>query len=110
MVLTLVVPKVFLPWVVFDVKLALCDSICNPKNHISSEQDLCCLTVLSAIPMAVELLKCIGVGGCGWPISLSVSQIIVACLQLRKRAPSLVFGDRGNHKMQNCTQGEKHPI
>jgi hypothetical protein len=32
MVLTLVVPKVFLPWVVFDVKLALCNSICNPKK------------------------------------------------------------------------------
>ncbi len=28
-VFTLVVPKVFLPWVVFDVKLALCNSICN---------------------------------------------------------------------------------
>jgi hypothetical protein len=31
-VLTLVVSKVFLPWVVFDVKFLLCHSICNPKK------------------------------------------------------------------------------
>jgi hypothetical protein len=44
--------------------------------------------VLFAMPTAVELSRCIGVGGWGWPISSSVSLKIVACLQLRKRAPS----------------------
>ncbi len=87
-VLTLVVPKVFLPWVVYDVKLVLCTSICNSKNLISIEQDLCHLTVLFTIPMAVELSQCIGVGCCTWPISLSVSWNIVAFLQLRNRALS----------------------
>jgi hypothetical protein len=72
-VLTLVVPKVFLPWVVSDVKLLLCDSICNPKKIISIERDLSCLTVLFAIPTVVKLLQWIGIGGCGWPISSSVS-------------------------------------
>jgi hypothetical protein len=37
---------------------------------------------------AVELLQCIGVGGSGCPISSSVTQKIVTCLQLRNNAPS----------------------
>ena len=45
--------------------------------------------VLFMMPMAVELLQCIGVRGCGCPITLSVSLKIVACLQLRKSALSL---------------------
>jgi hypothetical protein len=64
-VLTLVVFRVFLPWVVFDVKLVLCDSICNPNNLILIEQDLCGLTVLFVIPTVVELSQWIGVGGYG---------------------------------------------
>ncbi len=59
------------------------------KKCIAIEQDCCCLTVLFAMPTAVELSQCIGVGGWGWPISSSVSLKIVACLQFRKRAPSL---------------------
>jgi hypothetical protein len=59
------------------------------KKHISIDRDRCRLAVLFAMPTAVELLQCIGVGGWGWPISSSVSLKIVACLQLRKRAPSL---------------------
>jgi hypothetical protein len=39
------------------------------------------------MPTVVELLQCIGVGGWGCPISLSASQKIVACLQLRNNAP-----------------------
>jgi hypothetical protein len=59
------------------------------KKHISIKQDLCCLTVLFAMPTAVELSQCTGVGGWGWPISSSVSQNIVACLQFRKRTLNL---------------------
>ncbi len=44
--------------------------------------------MLFAILTAVDLSKCMGVLGCGCPISLSVSHNIVACLQLRKRVPS----------------------
>jgi hypothetical protein len=40
------------------------------------------------MPTAVELLQCMGGGGCGCPISSRVSRNITACLQLRKRAPS----------------------
>jgi len=58
------------------------------KNLISIDLDLCHFTVLFAMPTAVELSQCIGVGGWGCPISLSVSRKIVACLQLRNNAPS----------------------
>jgi len=40
------------------------------------------------MPTAVELSQCIGVGGWGCPISLSVSRKKFACLQLRNNAPS----------------------
>jgi hypothetical protein len=58
------------------------------KKCVSIERDRCCLTVLFAMPTAVQLLQCISVEGWGWPISSSVSLKIVACLQFRKRAPS----------------------
>ena len=58
------------------------------KNLISIDLDLCRFTVLFAKPTAVELSQCIGIGGWGCPISSSVSQKIVACLQLRNNAPS----------------------
>jgi hypothetical protein len=40
------------------------------------------------MPTAVELLQLMGVGGCGWPFSLRMSQNIVACLQFKNNAPS----------------------
>ena len=40
------------------------------------------------MPTAAELLQCMGVGGCGCPISSRMSGNITACLQLKKRAPS----------------------
>jgi len=58
------------------------------KNLISIDLDLCHFTVLFAMPTAVELSQCIGIGGWGCPISSSVSQKNVACLQLRNNAPS----------------------
>ena len=57
-------------------------------NLISIDLHRCRFTVLFAMPTAVELSQCIGVGGWGCPISSSVSQKIVACLQLRNNAPS----------------------
>ncbi len=48
------------------------------KNCISMECEHCFLTVLLAMPTAVELLQLIGVGGWGWPISSRVSQKTVS--------------------------------
>ena len=58
------------------------------KNLISIDRDFWRLTVLFAIPTAVELSQCIGAGGCRFPISSRVSLKILACLQFRNRAPS----------------------
>ena len=58
------------------------------KNLISIDQDCLRFTVLFAMPTAVELSQWIGVGGWGWPISSSVSQKFIACLQFRNNAPS----------------------
>ena len=41
------------------------------------------------MPYGVELLVCIGIGGCGWPISDRVCLICVAILLLMNSAPSL---------------------
>jgi hypothetical protein len=48
-----------------------------------------CLTVLFAIPAAHELLVCMGVEGCGCPISVRVVRNEAASLPLWKRMPSL---------------------
>ncbi len=45
------------------------------------------------MPIAVELLQCICVGGWGCPISLSLGQKIVACLQLRNSLSSASTAD-----------------
>jgi len=58
------------------------------KNRISIDRERCFLTELLAMPTAVELSQCTSVGGCGCPISSSVSLKIVACLQLRNSAPN----------------------
>ena len=41
--------------------------------------------LLLAIPHAVELSTCIGIAGCGWPISSSVVRNIVASFMLVNR-------------------------
>jgi hypothetical protein len=71
------------------------------KNLISMEREHWRLTVLFAMPTAVELSQWIGVGGWGCPISSSVSLNIEACLQLRNRAPSLALAAEATtkHKM-----------
>jgi hypothetical protein len=65
------------------------------KNLISIDLDLWHFMVLFAIITAVKLLQCMGAGGCDCPISLSMSQNFVACLQLRKRALSSASGADG---------------
>ncbi len=77
---------------------------------ISIKQDCCCLMVLFAMPMAVELLQCIGVRGWGWPIFSSVSLKIVACLQFRKRAPSLASAAEATTKHNIAHRVKKAPF
>ena len=48
----------------------------------------CRLTVLFVIPTAVALSQCMGVGGCGCPISCRMSLMILTSCALRNRAPS----------------------
>jgi hypothetical protein len=76
------------------------------KNCISMERERCRLTVLLAMPTAVELLPLIGVGGLRWLISCRVSQKIVACLQLRNEAPSLALAVEALMK-RKIAQSEK---
>ncbi len=71
------------------------------KNLISMERERWHLMVVFAMPTAVELSPWIGVGGWGCPISSRVSLNIVACLQLRNRAPSSALAAEATtkHKM-----------
>ena len=87
-VLTSIIGKVLFARKVFDVEFPMFDSICNPKNLISMAREHCRLTVLFAMPTAVELSQFTGIAGCGWPSSSSATRKIATCLQLRKRAPS----------------------
>jgi hypothetical protein len=80
------------------------------KKHIYIERDLCRLTVLLAIPTAVKLLQCIGVGGWGWPIPSSASLKIVACLQFRKRAPSSASTAEATTKRNIAHRVKKAPF
>ncbi len=79
------------------------------KKSVSIDQR-CRLTVLFAIPTVVELSQCIGVGGSRWPISSSVSLKIVACLQLRKKAPSLAFAAEATTKRNIAHRVKKAPF
>ena len=51
-------------------------------------RDRYCLTVLFAMPAAVALLQCMGVGGCGWPSSSSVSLMVFASFAFKNIAPN----------------------
>ena len=55
--------------------------------------DIFCLMLWLAIPTAVELFTCMGVGGCGKFISIKVVRMGTASLVLRKRAPSSASAD-----------------
>ena len=52
-------------------------------------RDCCRLTVLFAMPAAIALSQCMGVGGCGWPSSLSGSMIIFASFVFKNISPNL---------------------
>jgi hypothetical protein len=54
---------------------------------MSMARDHWSLMVLLAIPHAVEFSVCIGVAGCGHPISARVVRSIVAFLQLSNSMP-----------------------
>ena len=58
------------------------------KYRISMEHESWRLTVLLAMPTAVELSQCIGVAGCGCPISRNVFRSIMASLKFMNNAPS----------------------
>ena len=60
----------------------------DPENRISIARDRCFLTVSLAIPTAVLLSQCTGVGGCSCPSSSRISQIVLPSWQFTKRAPS----------------------
>ena len=49
----------------------------------------CLLTVLFTMSAAVALSQCMGVDGCGWPSSSSVSLITFASLAFKNIAPNL---------------------
>ena len=51
-------------------------------------QEFFLLIVLLTISTVIELSMCIGVGGCGWPSSVSISLMILASFALRKSAPN----------------------
>jgi hypothetical protein len=88
-VLALVDAKVFISGVVLMSNFPASTASASQKNCISIDLDLFLFAVLFAIPTGVELSQCIGIGGWGWPISLSVSRKSIACLHLRKNALSL---------------------
>ena len=50
--------------------------------------DRCRFTVLLAMPATVALSQCMGVGGCGWPSSSSVSLMIFAYFIFNNIAPN----------------------
>ena len=51
------------------------------------DRERCFLIVSFAIPAAVMLSQCMGVAGCGWPISCKVSRIILPSLQFINNDP-----------------------
>ncbi len=80
------------------------------KNLISIDLDICHFTVLFAMPTVVELLQCIGVGGWGCSIFLSVSQKIVACLPLRNNAPSSASAADATTNLKIAHNVQKCPV
>ena len=88
MVFACIISNVFLAWMPLYVHGAVFYLICDPKNRISIDQERCFLIVPFAIPVAVMLSQCMGVAGCGFPISCKVSRIILPSLQLINNAPN----------------------
>ena len=51
-------------------------------------RERCRFTVLFAMSASIELFQCMGVDGCGWPSSSSVSLMIFASFAFKKIAPN----------------------
>ena len=64
----------------------LCSSLDRRCKNITLER--CCFTDTFAMPAAVALSQCMGVGGWGWPSYLRVSRIMQPSLEFMKSAPS----------------------
>ena len=90
MVFALIIGKIFLTGVPFDIVGILGNLITDPKYLISIDRDRWRLTVLFAMPTAVALLQWTGVLGCGCPNTLSVMQKIMPSLQFKKKAPRAI--------------------
>jgi hypothetical protein len=88
-VFTLAARKVFLSRVVLMSNFSCSTASATQKNLTFIEQDHCCLVKLFAMSMAAELSQCTSVGGCGSPITSSISLKIDSCLHLKNSAPSL---------------------
>ncbi len=80
------------------------------KNLISMARERCLLTVLFAMPTAVELSQFTGIAGCGWPSYSSVTRKIAACLQLRKRAPSSASAAEATTKRKTAQSVKNAPL
>ena len=87
-VLACITSNIFLAWMQLYVHNFAFDLICDQKNLISMDRERCFLIVSFEIPVAVMLSQCMGVAGCGWPISCKVIRIILPSLQLRNNAPN----------------------
>ena len=71
-----------------DVVRLEVDLVSYLEKRISIDWDRCFLTVSLAMPVAVMLSQCTGVGGWGCPISCRIRRCIFPSLQLRNNAPS----------------------
>ncbi len=107
-VFTLVACQIFLPRVDYMSYASWAILSHTQKYLISIYCKCCCSTVLFAMSMAVALLQCTSVLGCGWPYSLRVIRNIISSLQFKKRGLSSALAAdamtnlRMAHKVKNA--------
>ena len=78
-----IVNKILLNWMPLNIKVSLPDLISYPeKSHFHGPRSLL-FTVSFAMPTAVRLSQCIGIGGCACPNSSRMPSFV-----LRNKAPS----------------------
>ena len=83
-----IVSKILLTWIPLNIKVSLPDLISYPENIISVDRGCCFFTVSFAMPTAVRLSQCIGVGGCACPNYSRMIRSILPYFVLRNKAPS----------------------
>jgi hypothetical protein len=86
---TLIVRQIFLAGVPLKEYTSCASFSLVQKYLISIALECCRLMVSLTIPAAVALLQWMGVLGCGWPRSLSVSQKFIPSWQFKNNAPNL---------------------